>query len=182
MKRQLSNAGLPPTLYKYRDWTKEKEKLTILNREVYLTAPSSFEDKKDCKIPIRYDLLRNRHIWRRYNFDVKIKYPELSWSEQCKIVEEWYQASPLHNMKGIMEEQEKDFKKFDMSFGVFCSTPNNNNYNMWIKYSKNHSGFCVGFNPEIFCTFFGGGGYVIYCPSLPIIKPWPYHSYDDQIV
>ena len=178
--RQFDQLGLPQSLFKYRDWTDSYHKLIITNREVYLSPPTQFEDKKDCKNLIRYDLLMPRQIYSKYNSEAREQFPLLSWSEQVKIAEKWYDESPLHNKKGIRDEQEKDFIEFDKRFGVFCATPINNSNTMWTKYGLNHTGFCVGFNPEIFCPHFGGGGEVIYRPTLPVIMPTPYHDYDMQ--
>lgn len=57
---------IPETVYKYRDWDKEHHDRFIKNREVFMSSPSLFFDEKDCKNPIRYDLLNEKQCVEFY--------------------------------------------------------------------------------------------------------------------
>ncbi|MDB4920732.1 MAG: hypothetical protein JWQ54_2715 [Mucilaginibacter sp.] len=44
----------PKLVYKYRDWSNDFHKKTLINMELFLASSSSFNDPIDCKIPIAY--------------------------------------------------------------------------------------------------------------------------------
>lgn len=48
------------------------------------------------------------------------------------------------------------------------------NLSMWLKYSENGKGFCVGFKNDMFFNYLGGGEHVFYVEKLPEI----YHNDD----
>ena len=48
---------VPKIIYKYRDWTDENHKKTILESQVFLASPGSFNDPFDCRIPENYFLI-----------------------------------------------------------------------------------------------------------------------------
>ncbi len=60
----LKDVEFPQTLYKYRDWDNKNNKRFITHREVFMSAPSSFEDELDCKLPVRYDLLTEKQAMK----------------------------------------------------------------------------------------------------------------------
>tara|TARA_B110000967_G_C18638587_1_gene437318 strand:+ start:418 stop:687 length:270 start_codon:yes stop_codon:yes gene_type:complete len=57
----LDDIEFPEILYKYRNWDDPYNKRFINEREVFMASPNQFEDKLDCKLPIRYDLMTQEH-------------------------------------------------------------------------------------------------------------------------
>jgi hypothetical protein len=73
------------------------------------------------------------------------------------------------------------FKQFDDMAGVLSLTAYPAEERMWHKYSIDHTGFCVGFDPKIMLRNLGsGGGIVNYQDELPMIHPSPKHSFLEQ--
>ena len=62
----LDDIEFPDILYKYRTWDNPNNRRSIINREVYLASPKDFQDKFDCKIPIRYDLMNEKEAYLFY--------------------------------------------------------------------------------------------------------------------
>jgi len=54
---------LPDVVYKYRFWNDNYHKEIIYEQIVFMAKPSSFEDKLDCKLQKRYDLMSNQDIY-----------------------------------------------------------------------------------------------------------------------
>jgi len=173
---------IPSEIFKYRDWTNPNHKRIIVNKEVYLSSPREFEDKIDCKIPIRYDLLTEKDIFDKYLYHSRLDNPQWTRQQHREHAREWTKKSPLKDKK-YLETFEKDFfEAFFDRFGVLSLTANYTSEEMWIKYANNHKGFCVGFNFDVMFKFLGGGGPVIYHDELPLIYPEPKQSIDEQHV
>ena len=172
----------PETLYKYRDWSKINNRTILTNREVFFASPKSFVDPIDCKNFSRWDLLtyedllnkyfkRSQEINKNYNY-----YQHMEWATK------WANESPINNKEFVRERQEKDFLDYNIRLGVLSLTEFNNLTEMWDMYSNGHTGFCVGFDPNIMLRNMGtGGGKVRYYDELPVIYPTPKHSFSMQM-
>ncbi|RYX80396.1 DUF2971 domain-containing protein, partial [bacterium] len=130
---------IPKILYKYRDWNNNKHKRIITKQEVFYPSPTSFEDKYDCKIPIRYDLLTHNEILNRFFELSKLENRNLSSYEHMQIAIENTATFDAN------ASNEKDLKRLHSQLGVLCLTTNPCNVHMWNEYANNHSGFCIGF-------------------------------------
>jgi hypothetical protein len=162
----------PKTVYKYREAENSKH-LTILTEQiVFFAPPESFEDKLDCKIPVRYDLLTDEEIYDKYYNDLKDINPTWDSIYLRNQAILWCNHGLLKD-KTRMEELEKHFwNEFNKRFGVLSLTAINDNLLMWNKYASNFNGFCIGLDPKVAFRNMGGGGQVDYVPHLPIIKPF----------
>jgi hypothetical protein len=168
-------SNLPKTLYKYRKWNDKNQKTILSERIVFMSAPTGFEDKKDCKLVKRFDLMTEEDIFNKY-LELSLS-KDSNWSREqhIKHAKEWTLNSPMKNPEHIKKTQEFHFQEFDKRFGVFSITANPVNLEMWNKYSDNGTGFCVGFDTLELFNHLGGGGLVNYCKKLPDI----YH--DDEL-
>jgi len=170
----------PDILYKYRDWSSPYHDTIIKNRQVYLAPPSSFEDKLDCKNPTRYDLLTDEQIYEKYLHFSKIHNKHFSRQQHRKYARDNSKTSPF-KQKGTVEKWNAEtFAEYDTRFGVLCLTSNPKNKAMWTKYANDHTGICVGLDPDIVFKYIGGGGIVTYVDELPIILPEPFQSMNEQ--
>lgn len=161
---------LPDTLYKYRIWGDQYQKTILTERVVYMAAPTSFEDKKDCKLLKRYDLMSETDIYQKYLNTSKQDNPSWTRQQHRSFAREWTKKSPMKNKEYLKVMQEEHFIEYDKRFGVLSLTANNANIEMWNKYSNNGLGFCVGFYPKILFNYLGGGGSVHYFEELPDIN------------
>lgn len=176
----LDKIEYPEIVYKYRCWDNPLHQSILTNRQVFMAAPSSFEDKLDCKFPIRWDLLTDDDIYNYYlTYSIKNN-PERTRQQHRKFAREWVKKSEVRNPDRIKEHQEQTFKEYDERVGILSLTANPEIDEMWEMYACGHSGFAVGFNSRIMFEFLGGGGEVIYVEEVPIIYPSPKHSFDEQ--
>ncbi|MES2063125.1 MAG: DUF2971 domain-containing protein [Bacteroidota bacterium] len=174
---------MPETLYKYRDWRDMNHRRMISHREVFFASPSSFEDKLDCKNPTRWDLLTYGEILDKYYHDCPQLHPNFTNEERVSFAIDWANHTMVNNKEYVDEQQKKTFKEFDAFSGVLSLTAYPKEETMWNKYSINHSGFCIGFDPKIMLRGLGtGGGIVHYDDELPVIHPSPKHSHMQQTI
>ncbi len=162
----------PSRVYKYREADNLRH-LTILSERIAFFARfSSFEDKLDCKVPIRYDLLTDDEIYEYYYKSLGELNP--TWDKLYLRDEaiRWSNMNLLKDQDRIANLHDEYWATFDNRYGALCLTAINDNLLMWEKYSDNFNGFCVGFNPKILFKGMGGGGPIDYVEELPIIKPY----------
>ena len=171
---------LPERVYKYRTWSDPYHRSILLNQEVYFAPPSSFEDKLDCKIPLRWDLLTNKERYEKYYLDAQEKHPKWTRQQKRKFARDLTKKFPVKKKEIVAQIEDETSQKFDARFGVLSLTAISNNQSMWEKYSESGAGFCVGFDPKIMFKYFGGGGKVEYYDELPDICPMPKHSFAEQ--
>lgn len=174
----LDDIEFPKVLYKYRSWNNEYNKRFITKREVFMASPNQFEDKLDCKSPVRYDLMTAEQAKKVYtrisNYDEK-----LSRQQKRKIVRE------LLNTKDYLKpEMNEKYQKIYFSahferLGVLSLTAENCLESMWNKYADKGKGFCIGYNSRILFKYLGGGAKVEYVDELPTILPDPIMSREE---
>ncbi|PXY02929.1 hypothetical protein DF185_02210 [Marinifilum breve] len=172
----------PEILYKYRSWSDPFHKKVITHRELFYSAPSWFEDPKDCRSMVRYDLLTQQERIKWIEFKLRQEEPGKSRNYYRARSRELFKTSVLSNDKQTKEFQDNTFKEYDTRTGVLSLTGNPNNDEMWEKYSDNAKGFCMGYDPLILFNQLGGGGKVEYVDELPKIMPEPIHSRDLQMI
>jgi hypothetical protein len=165
---------VPEPLYKFREWPKRYHKTILTEQELHLSAPSSFEDPKDCKNPVRFDLHTHREQNKRFFEESVRRHPHWSKSQHKRWAKRWMKRTPIRNPKKYEQMVRVTDMEFDKVFGVCSLTPEVENFEMWEKYADNHKGFCVGFAGKELLrdeSRFGMTGHVDYCQKLPIIRP-----------
>lgn len=174
LKGRPENAGIPPILYKYRDWEDEYHKRILTHNEIYFAPPSHFEDELDCRVPIRYDLLSDNEIYDIYYKSSKKSHPNYTRNQRRQYAREWCKKGLLRNKEHLKSTDDEFFKKFNNNVGVLSLTAKSNNIDMWNNYSNCGKGFCIGFNTTLMLNelpnAFGSGMEVSYYDELPIIK------------
>lgn len=175
----LNQIKYPPIIYKYRCWENPVHKSILTSRQVFMAAPSSFEDKLDCKFPIRWDLLKDKDIYNYY-LNYSRGHNPVSEKEHHAFARKMFQQTSVRDAKLIAEHQQGVFEEYDQRVGILSLTANSEIDEMWEMYACGHSGFTVGFHSRIMFEFLGGGGEVIYVDEIPTIYPSPKHSYDEQ--
>jgi len=176
--KNLDDIEFPKVLYKYRSWNNIYNKRFITEREVFMASPNQFEDKFDCKSPVRYDLMNHKKAKTVYT---RISNLDENLSRQQKR----NRVRELLNKKDYLKPEFNDnyqkiyFKGYFERLGILSLTAENCLDSMWEKYADNHSGFCVGYNSRILFNFLGGGGKVAYPHQLPILLPYPIMSREE---
>lgn len=179
--KDFDELEFPETIYKYRTWSDPFHKRILTEREIYFSNPKSFEDKEDCKIPVRFDLLTDHEIFQKYYSEAYKFHPLRPVTWHFEFATWWTKNSPVKDPNRLKELQTHGFEEFNKRIGILSLTANHSSLTMWDKYSENRKGICVGFDPKVMFRYLGGGGQVQYFDELPIIWPTPKHSFDDQI-
>lgn len=173
----LDDGEFPAVVYKYRDWNYNYHDRYIKNREVYLAAPSSFEDKVDCKIPVRYDLLNEKQTMVFAMRLSKMTNPHFTRQQHRNDIREWAKQKLLKNQAYLDDYQKIYNEQHDLRLGVLSLTAEPFLDAMWEKYANSAKGFCIGYNSRIMFEHLGGGGAVSYFEQLPILLPEPIMSW-----
>lgn len=176
----LDDIEYPDVVYKYRCWENPFHQSIITNRQVFMAAPSDFDDKLDCKFPVRWDLLTDADIYKYFLSDSKKKNPERTRQQHREFARDWMKKSAVRNPQRVKEHQARTFNDYNERVGVLSLTANPSIERMWVEYGCNHEGFAVGFNSRIMFEYLGGGGEVIYVDNVPVIYPMPKHSFYEQ--
>ena len=176
-KGTFDDFEIPETVYKYRDWEKEHHDRFIKNREAFMSPPSLFFDKKDCKNPVRYDLLTDKQCLE-YSIHVsKRENPSFTRQMHRKNSRLWAKRKLFKNEKYLSQYQEDYNHEYDKRQGVLSLTANPCIDKMWKEYANNDEGFCIGYNSKIMFNYLGGGCKVGYLDELPITLPEPFMHY-----
>lgn len=177
--KTLDAIEFPEILYKYRSWKNTNNKRFITENEVFMASPSQFEDKLDCKLPIRYDLMTKeqaRAVYTRIsNLD-----SNSSRQQKRKRVRELINKKEYLDPNFNRNYQEIYFKSYFERLGILSLTAEYCSDSMWKKYGDNYTGFCIGYNSRILFNFLGGGGKVAYPDELPILLPDPIMSKEEM--
>ncbi|MCR5861915.1 DUF2971 domain-containing protein [Flavobacterium sp. J372] len=169
----LDDGEIPLTVYKYRNWDDDFHKRFILEREVFMAFPESFEDKLDCKLPIRYDLLNERQILQWAMRMSKLKFPSYNRSQHRLESKTWMKEKKFKD-KIFLDDYHKFYSnEHNKRRGILSLTAEPCIIDMWAKYANDSQGFCIGYNSRIMFNYLGGGGKVTYYDTLPDIFPEP---------
>jgi len=134
-RKKFEEMDLPETVYKYRNWDKANNRTIITERKVYFAPPDTFDDKDDCKIPVRWDLLTDKEIFQIYYNDSRENNPSFTREQHRQFAREWTEKSPLKNKEYLKQRMQIDHKDFNKSFGVLSLTSKSTNFDLWINYS-----------------------------------------------
>ena len=148
----FNELSFPDTVYKYREANNLKHRTIITEQTAYFASPDSFEDKLDCKIPIRYDLLNDDEIYDFYFQILKESHPEWDTIYLRHQAILWSKKWLLRDEKKNAKFEEYYWKELNERLGILCLTAEAENISMWRKYSDDLNGFCIGFNPRIVIT------------------------------
>ena len=164
---------IPKTIYKYRDWKNEYHRKIILQQELFIPSPSTFNDPFDSNIPLAFELLKEDKVLAEKYFTkiVAREYPNLSKVEIIKKVKSLLKENRFNDIEYLENHKKYSIEELHKIQGTFCATAINDNILMWAHYANNHYGFCVGFDAKKLYPHFGSGGLVKYKKDYPKISP-----------
>jgi len=148
MINRITDILIPNTLFKYRDWSNRNHRKLISKQEIYLPRPSDFNDPFDGNIPVRWDLMTYEECFEKnlefINIQHKDKDQKLVREYAKKVTDE----KTLWHPDKIKKERPEQLAKWNSIIGLFSLSSIPDNILMWSHYSKNHTGFVVGFDVE----------------------------------
>ena len=164
---------IPKTLYKYRDWKNDYHRKIILQQELFIPSPSTFNDPFDCNIPVVFELLKeDKELAEKYFTKiVKREYPNYSKNQINKKVETLLNNNKFDDIEYLENHKRYSIEELHKIQGIYCVTAINDNILMWAHYANNHYGFCVGYDAKKLFSYFGSGSLVRYKKEYPKISP-----------
>lgn len=143
-EKQLENSNMNheglSIIYKYRNWSNTDHKNILLQNEIYLAPPSSFNDPFDCGITQsfkdltedekeEYMINAGKQMFLRYN-----NYPGFNLEKQFKDLEARFKK--LKNFQ--LDYDTYHYNMQNDHFGVFSGSTKWDSILMWSHYSDNH--------------------------------------------
>lgn len=178
---KLEDIELPSTVYKYRSWSDKYHKRFLLEREVFLASPKTFEDEFDCQSPARFDLLTKQQIYDYFMWSSKKDNPNFTRQQHRKFARYWSKVSDVNHPDIVKKFMDKSIEEYHEHEGILSLTENWNNEEMWKKYGDDGRGICIGYDTKIMFKHLGGGGPVEYCDELPIVMPEPFMEFEETL-
>lgn len=176
----IADFKAPDTLYKFRAYTKI-HKDTLLNKQIFIPKPKTFNDPQDSNLPFRYNPseLTPENIYKKCVEVVSNRFPT---ADRTFIENEAYR---MQLSKSLQDDQHLNrfdllqYEQLNRDYGVMCLTPDVGNFLMWSYYSDSHKGFCVGYDTQklIESNIFGMGGKVLYSKEFPFFPMFPDKNY-----
>lgn len=172
MIKKLGDFEIPPTLYKFREWSNKFHKELVSKQVAFFASPGSFNDPFDCKIPIRYDIEPEKQLEDIYYKLAKAKYPNESDAKVRAHAKNYVSIGSI-KPSDFQKNGRDYFLKLDEIMGIFSLTKHNDDILMWGHYAASHRGFCVGFDTEELLKIADVDyiGKVKYLPKFPVIIP-----------
>jgi hypothetical protein len=158
--------GVPRELYKYRCWDNRNHKSLLTKREVFMAAPSTFEDEKDAlmsteRFKLTYDTILNEYF--KISQD---EHPEADIEEHRTIA---IKLAEECNLAEFTNRILNDYASLDSCLGILSLTQASDNFKLWNYYANNGNGFCVGLDTRYLFRFMKRGAEVAYYEQLPLI-------------
>jgi hypothetical protein len=148
MIRRITDIPIPPTLFKYRDWTNKNHQKLFSNQEIYLARPSDFNDPFDGNIPVRWDLMTYEECLEKNLEIINIQHHD----KDQKLVREYAKKvtddKTMWHPENIAKERPEQLAKWNSIIGILSLSSVPDNILMWSHYSNNHTGFVAGFDVE----------------------------------
>jgi hypothetical protein len=171
----MNNTKSHIILYKYRDWSINNHKKILLDNELYMAPPSSFNDPFDCRIPENYFLLDNEEKLNLFIDKIEKKYKDrlTNLNYDNEIVKANYKKR-FSDLKLTQKSHEEHFfQQTNKCYGILSLTTKFDSLLMWSHYGNEHKGFCIGFNEDKMreSGLFGAGFEVKYDVEFPIRNP-----------
>lgn len=180
MNRKIENIEIngviaPAILYKYRSFHDELHKNILYKRELYLSSPNDFEDKKDCNLEEK--IPPKEQLFEEYLKHIPKELQNASNEEKERYARYMAKHGLYAHPEAVQRMANQINGETNKQRGVLSLSKRWNNEYMWENYGDRHRGFCVGFNTKalIETNLFDGGGEASYYYELPLL------SYDGPI-
>lgn len=167
-------APCPPYLYRYLslrdDQRKEWARGLIVDRSIYFSRPSEFNDPCECSFELDLDAPDSQRLNGLTAYFQRAQGLDLHKARskaEKEIAKGWYFSSK-HRQYAAREIRNWLLK----SAGMVCLSATNNNALMWAHYADGHKGVCVelDMSPDKWYNWQAGPHAVEYCDQQPIVS------------
>ena len=174
----MNDVPKPETLYKFRSWSNDYHKTLLTERKLWVPTAMDLNDPFDCCIPLRYDLLTDRELKRRFD---RLLPAGIGRARRRELVRQRIRELGIRDqetVRTLLEQFAQDYRKKHgvLSFSTVKDVPM-----LWSHYADAYSGFCVGVDLDQLMNvlkeyFYNTGNpfqeaWVKYVNEFPTIKP-----------
>lgn len=168
---------LPKVVYKFRDWSDQYHRDTLIERELYFAHPNDFNDPFDVSIPIVFDEaeLTDNNIRKHICGELRSREPNLTHEEILEKAEFLLRDGSLNDPNRRSEIEQSLPNISDSNFGIVSLSAAKESILMWSHYANCHKGFCLGFNSKKLVESTGGSlkrvNYSKTFPKIGLFEP-----------
>lgn len=162
------------TLYKYRDADDSRHWEMLEKQEVWFPLPTTFNDPFDANIGMRFDLLPEERLIALAERKIREEQPGAGYFLRKKAINDFLKwvHDPVTHDKAMATW----IQRLTSKMRVFCVCPDRGNILLWSHYSRNHTGFAVGFETSKLHQLWQNNhgfqmGHVAYKANYPIMLP-----------
>ena len=152
-------------LYKYRSMNSPVLERIFSNNEIFLPAPTSFNDPFDCK-PFLITHSSGLKRTEFYESLVRRRFPNATKKE----VQQEVRKNPRFSKLGQRQLLDELYNTFLKRFGLYCLTEVPDDILMWSHYSDSHRGICLQFRADEVLTLFWEAFKVTYQEDYPVVN------------
>jgi len=139
----------PLKTYKYRAFNNYSWQI-LTDQKIYFSSPKYFNDPKDCKIPILFEIGTENQMYHNNLEKIKELFPKLSPRQQKQKAKELAKSIYLkRNDEILKKELRESLIETHSKVGIFSTSLIKDNKLMWSHYSDSHKGFCIEFNIDM---------------------------------
>ncbi len=132
---------IPQKFYRYRSLSNEYEIDSIIQEQIWLSAPTEFNDPYDSMINIDVEQMLNKYL--KENKEILSKYNYLAGKDKRKA-RRYLEKEKVKVQKDI----DKDLEKFRKSSRIACFSETYDSLLMWSHYADYHRGICLEYSFE----------------------------------
>lgn len=181
MAKLINTNKLPPKLYHYRAFNDNHIKI-ITQQTIYFSSPKKYNDPFDCKLFPDYRSISTKQYIKDYFKNRNKKFENKQHKKRVKEIVEDLLEDLVNKMRKSQDDQ--SFKNLQIMLdngllGIICLSKKYDNILMWGHYSRDHTGFCIGFDTKNLLEDLQNIDYygkVKYRRKKPSIKP----SFDES--
>jgi hypothetical protein len=136
---------IPRLVYKYRDWSKPKHQTILTKQELYFASYKSckYKYEHNLEFDFTYDI---KDVKKRFEliYD-RGNNKSISKNEYVERAFQNFRESEEAYRPKLIEEYSNLFNK---ERGIFCTSLNKNNIDLWKEFANEFSGFAIGIDPK----------------------------------
>lgn len=142
--------GMPPVLYKYRNWEIDFHRRLLFDNEIYFSSMDDLNDPYEGAILFRYhpDELTEENVKKKHELLIRGRFPAITQEEIKKDWESDDFVGKLKDKNHILGINKQYREQNNSVWGVYSLTQTNRNYLLWSYYANSHKGFCVGLDSK----------------------------------
>lgn len=167
--------GIPESIYKYRQWTKDPTRCLLRSRTLFFAAPHQFNDPFECSTEPNFEIASEQKLFESAMRRVRSQHPTVPAMRQEQLGWEMVWSLPRDENLANFHKLHAVWKSLAGIFSASLNISDDGHILLWSHYADGHKGYCVELDletvmKEVFLdttTGIPGAFYVEYNEEVP---------------